>query len=144
MKKIETACDINASVEKVWQVLMDFSAYVDWNPFIPVLEGEARLGAKLIVKIIPVGKKPMVFKPVMTVLKEPELLRWRGKFLLSCLFDGEHSFELTSLSPDKTRLSHYEKFSGLLVPLVLNESLTRATESGFRAMNEALKQRCEA
>ena len=33
-KQLRTHIDIHASPERVWQVLTDFAAYPDWNPFI--------------------------------------------------------------------------------------------------------------
>jgi hypothetical protein len=54
------------------------------------------------------------------------------------LFDGRHSFTLERIDGG-TRLTQEETFTGALVPLI---GLTK-TEEGFRAMNEALRDRAE-
>jgi uncharacterized protein YndB with AHSA1/START domain len=45
--------EIDARPEEVWHVLMDFRSYPEWNPFIVSIEGEARPGARLKVRIAP-------------------------------------------------------------------------------------------
>lgn len=54
---------------------------------------------------------------------------------------GEHVILLEPLGEGRTRLTHAEKFSGLLVgPL---RKILAATEVGFKAMNAALKREAE-
>jgi ribosome-associated toxin RatA of RatAB toxin-antitoxin module len=40
MKSITTAIVMNANREKVWNILSDFPAYPDWNPFITKITGD--------------------------------------------------------------------------------------------------------
>jgi hypothetical protein len=77
---------------------------------------------------------------VITVRPEREL-RWLGQLFISGLFDGEHYFLLEPIGAERTRLTQGENFSGLLVG-VLGGALS-ATESGFKAMNTALKHEAE-
>ena len=44
MRTIETAIDISASAERVWDVLTRFDAYPGWNPFITSITGIPREG----------------------------------------------------------------------------------------------------
>ncbi|MHB8211958.1 MAG: SRPBCC family protein [Acidithiobacillus sp.] len=32
MRQVETEIEIAASPERIWSILMDFSAYPEWNP----------------------------------------------------------------------------------------------------------------
>ncbi len=141
MKKIETEILIEASPQTVWEVLMDFSRYPEWNPFIRSISGSAKEGEMLQVRIVPPGSRGMEFKP--RVLKQDPCFefRWKGKFLIPGLFDGEHYFRLLSVSGHSTRLIHGEVFNGILLPL-LKYSLQK-TEQGFQMMNLALKMRIE-
>ena len=41
MKELKTTIEINASPAKVWEVLLDFEKYPDWNPFIKNIRGNA-------------------------------------------------------------------------------------------------------
>lgn len=44
MKEINTEIEINASAEKVWQLLTDFAAYPHWNPFMRSIKGKPEEG----------------------------------------------------------------------------------------------------
>jgi hypothetical protein len=138
---ISTSIRIEAEPERVWAILMDFPAYPTWNPFIIGIEGEARPGAGLIVKMRPPGSEPQTFKPGVVTVDPPSTLVWRGSLAIPGMFTGEHSFRLTR-EGDSTSFHHAEHFSGLLVP-VLKKMLAR-TEEGFHQMNSALKARAEA
>lgn len=142
MRTIETEITINAPVEKVWQILTDFPAYPDWNPFIRRFDVAPKLGNRFSVTLQPHGSKPMTFKPVCLNLEPNKEFRWLGKLFVSGLFDGEHVFQLEPLPDGKTRLIHKEYFRGILVPLLWN-MLDTKTRYSFNRMNEALKERSE-
>jgi hypothetical protein len=142
MKELHSEIDIQASAERVWQILTDFSSFSQWNPFIRQASGNAILGEKLKVMIQPSGASAMTFRP--TVLKaEPQReLRWLGHLLIPGLFDGEHIFTIESLGPDRVRFTQSEIFNGILV-LLLARSLDAGTQRGFAEMNQALKEKAE-
>lgn len=140
MRRIETAIDIAAPPRAVWDVLVDFAAYPDWNPFIRRLQGEARVGARLEVTVQPPGGKPMTFKPTVLAAEPARELRWLGRVLMPGLFDGEHGFRLEATAGG-CRLHHGETFGGILVPLF--GKMLDDTERGFAALNAALKERVE-
>ncbi len=140
-RRIETTIDVNAPVARVWAVLTDFSRMPSWNPFIKSISGSLAPGTRLSVYIAPPGKSGMRFKPTVLSVRPERELRWLGHLLVSGIFDGEHYFLLEPIGEDRTRLTQGEKFSGLLVGLV--SGTLSATEAGFRAMNEALRQEAE-
>ena len=133
--------EIDALAHRVWETLVDFDAYPDWNPFIRKIGGAARPGGRLSVAIHPPGRRPMTFRPIVLRAQPHRELRWRGRLLLPGLFDGEHVFSIAPLSSTRVRFSQREKFSGLLVPLV-RRRLLDATRRGFEEMNQALERRC--
>jgi hypothetical protein len=143
MKEISTSIDINASAQKVWQILLDFSAYEQWNPFIRSIGGQAIEGSPLQVQIQPPGGQRMAFKAKVLSAQPGREFRWLGHFILPGLFDGEHCFQLEALGENQVRLTHSERFSGLFLPL-LAQSLDTNVRQGFEAMNQALKSRAEA
>ncbi len=136
-KEIKTSIQIEASPETIWQVLTNFKAYPDWNPFITFAEGDFKEGEK--VKITAGG---MDFKPEILTYSESKELKWLGKFLFRGLFDGEHSFEIIDNGDGTCTFIQEEKFRGLLVGLFAKKLDTK-TKSGFEEMNLKLKQRCE-
>lgn len=143
MRSIETSIEIQAPPATVWRVLTDFAGYPAWNPFIPSIEGEARTGARLRVRIAPPGRSPMTFRPTVLAAEPARELRWLGHLLIPGLFDGEHAFRLEARGPAACLLHHSERFSGLLLPL-FGPGMLEATRQGFEAMNAALKRRAEA
>lgn len=140
-RRIDTAIEIDARAERVWEVLIDFASYPAWNPFLKKVEGTAKPGAKLRVYYEPPGKSRMSFRPTIVELVRHRELRWCTSLIMSSLFEGEHIFHLE----DKGRtckLQHTERFSGLLLPL-LGTELFEMTRTGFEAMNAALRSRAE-
>jgi hypothetical protein len=141
-KTLEAVIEMQATPERVWNVLTDFSAYPAWNPFIRRIAGEARAGARLEVFIQPAGGRGMTFRPTVLVAHPGRELRWRGRLLLPGLLDGEHVFEIVPGQDGRTRFVQREMFRGLLVPLFAR-TLERGTLMGFRAMNTELRARVE-
>lgn len=143
MRQYSSEIEINATRERVWQVLTDFPSLPDWNPFIPSMEGELVAQERLKVRIEPPGGMGMSFSP--TVLRaEPGVeLRWIGHVLMPGLFDGEHYFTIEPLDGSRVRFVQGEKFTGLLVPLMGVIGVYKSTEAGFKEMNRALKERAE-
>ena len=139
--EIQTHIDIDASPERVWEVLTDFPTHPSWNPFIREISGEVREGAELRVVLGPRGK-PVTFRPTVVEAEAPRALVWLGTFGGAWLFRGEHRFRLEALPDGGTRFHHGEAFGGLLLPL-LRTSLDTETRAGFEAMNAALKARAE-
>ncbi len=138
---VTTTVDIAASPQAVWEVLTDFAAYPDWNPFMRRIEGTPQVGARLVVHMSPPGGRGMIFKPTVLAANPGRELRWLGELGFGGLFDGEHSFVLTAKADGTTRLTHSERFSGVLVTLF--KALLKNTHAGFDAFNQALKQRVE-
>jgi hypothetical protein len=133
---------IKAKPDRVWTVLTDFTSYPLWNPFIKAVNGIPETGKQIEVSIQPPGEKAMVFSPVVLVYDKAKEFRWIGKLGFSHLFDGEHAFILQENREGNTDFIQMERFRGILVPF-LKGMLDTNTLSGFQAMNEALKKRCE-
>jgi len=142
MKELRTHIEIEATPERVWEILTDFSAYPEWNPFIQAIEGEAVPGAKLEARIEPPGGRAMTFKPTVVEVTSKQELRWLGRLLAPGVFDGEHSLRIEPIDDSHVRFVQAERFTGVLVPL-FGKTLEK-TQRGFTAMNEALKRRAEA
>jgi hypothetical protein len=139
--ELRTEIEIMAPASRVWEALVDFSRYAEWNPFIPEISGELRVGAELRIVVAPPGGNEVRFQPTLLVVEPARELRWRGKLFIKGLFDGEHFMQLIELAPGRTRFIHGENFSGILVKL-LGRALTQ-TARGFVFMNQALKRRVE-
>jgi hypothetical protein len=142
MHHLETQIEIDFPAERVWSLLIDFPSYPRWNPFIRSIAGTAEVGQSLKVFIQPPGARGMRFRPTVLTMQPNRELRWKGKFFLPGLFDGEHYFKLEAKPGGGLIFHQGETFSGMLVPL-FRRSLDGATKQGFVAMNEALKREAE-
>ena len=143
MDKIETEIEIEAPAADVWKHLADFTAYSRWNPFINRIEGELAEGSTISFTATLKGGSPATFRPVLTVVKPGQELRWVGKLGFSWIFQGEHIFILEKIAEKRTRFLHMEKFRGLLNATGLVDGMLLKTRDGFVEMNEALKAVCE-
>jgi hypothetical protein len=141
-KQLRVEVEIEASAARVWDVVTDFSAYDDWNPFMIQASGAPVVGERLSIRMQPQDGRAMTFRPTVLEAIPGKRLRWLGRLLLPKIFDGEHSFSIEPLDEGRVRLIQQEEFRGVLVPL-LARSLDRSTLPAFERMNAALKRRAE-
>ncbi len=142
MREEQTEIVIDASTEKVWDILTDLDAYADWNPFAQRASGEVEEGRRLNIYLKPPNGMGATIKPIIKKAKRGEEFAWVGRFPIPGLFEGEHYFRLEPDNGDGTRLVHGERFRGILVP-VMGGIISKALE-GFVEMNVALKARAES
>jgi hypothetical protein len=140
--QIRTEIDVAAEPDQVWEVLQDLDAYPEWNSFIPEITGSVEEGARLNVRLQPPEGKGMRFRPRVLEVAPGRTLRWLGHLGIPGLFDGEHRFLIEPVGPNRVRFVQEERFSGLLVPLILRFA-GNGTHRGFEVMNAALKSRVE-
>jgi hypothetical protein len=141
LKRIETKITINAQPEHVWDILMNFSEYPEWNPYIVSIRGLQEIGARLRVEMR-IDHKKMSFKLKIVTLERAKAFEWLGALGFKGLFSGKHAFYLETTDNDKTVLTQAEEFRGWLVPF-LWPKIKDGTTEGFEKMNEELKRRAE-
>ena len=141
MRTIRTTIDLDVTPELAWQVLTDFDAHADWNPFMTSIAGTATPGTRLTVDLAPPGGRRMTFRPRVTAAEPSRLLEWLGTLGVPGLFDGRHRFQLEPLPDGRTRLVHSESFRGMLVR-PLWRSMAGPTTTGFERFNTAFAERC--
>jgi hypothetical protein len=141
-KQLQAEVEVQASPERVWEVLTDFAAYPDWNPFIVKASGELVPGARLELHMRLAGRRPMTLRPEVLDADPGRTFRWLGRLLMPGVFDGEHRFTIQPTGPGRVRVIQHEEFRGLLAPLVL-AMIAKPTLESFHRMNDALKARAE-
>jgi hypothetical protein len=82
----------------------------------------------------------MTIEPQLLVVEPAQQLRWKGRLWIPGLFEGEHAFVLTPLDGGRTRVEHWERFGGLLLPIA-KPLIHEATVQSFRALDAALARR---
>jgi hypothetical protein len=141
MKELSTEIEFDATPQEVWDVLVDLPAYAEWNPFMKKIQGEPKTGAKLEVRMEPVGERAMTFRPTVLTAEPGRELKWLGHLLVPGIFDGEHRWLIEETGSGRVRFTQSERFGGILVPLLWKKLRDGGTAKGFRAMNEALARR---
>jgi hypothetical protein len=141
-KEIRTSIKINATHRQVWNTLVQTEKYPEWNPFITSFKGSIKVGEQVVAHIEPPGQKGMTFKPTILEVIENKTFRWLGKLFIKGLFDGEHIFEMIDNGDGTTTFIQREKFTGILVGLIL-KMIGNNTKAGFELMNETLKSKVE-
>ncbi len=142
MKQVFTEIEINATSEKVWQVLTDFESYPEWNPFVRKLAGNVQVGERIKVFLQPPNQKGVTFKARIIKFVPLREFRWYGVLFIPGLLDEEHVFEIHSPEPHRVHFIQREVFKGILAPVILR-SIAKNMRAGFELMNQALKERCE-
>ncbi len=141
--QLRTELIILAPPQRIWDILLDFSRYPEWNPFIVSAEGVAQLGSALKVCLaLPEDGSTHTFRPIITACEPAERLAWRGQLGFPWLFSGYHFFELHAQPDGSTRFVQGEDFSGVLTKF-LGRTFT-LTGRGFVYMNQALQKRSES
>jgi hypothetical protein len=141
MRELQASTEILTSAERVWDVLTDFAAYPDWNPFIRRISGSLEPGARLEVRLEPPGARGATVRPRVLAVQPNRELRWLGRLLVPGLFSGEHLFLIEPVEATRVRFVQRERFGGILVPFT--RKTLAATRTGFEHMNIALKSRAE-
>ncbi len=136
---IATSIDISATRKQVWDALCDFPSYGEWSNFSKV-DGVAEVGARLAMRM-----PGMAFTSFVTAATPEVKLEWAATLLSRRVFEGRHTFVLTSNPDGTTHLANVETFSGALVwpfqGFFRQGKAGRA--NGYDGFNQALKRRVE-
>ena len=137
MRHFATSTTIDASSERVWEILADTSSWSDWNSVVEV-EGEPDEGGRLKIRSELNPKRTYPVK--VTELEPNRRMAWLGGVPLG-LFKGVRSYTLTPEGEGRTSFEMREEFSGPLLPLIwrtmpdMNDSF-RQFASGLMARAE--------
>jgi hypothetical protein len=116
VRLMETKIEADATPEEVWDVLMDFPSYQDWNPMVVAISGDPAPGSRVAVTIAMKGGR-MRFTPTVVEYEPGRRFAWQGNVWVRGLFDGLHRFEVEP-SPSGAKFFHSEEFRGILPPLL--------------------------
>ena len=142
MRELRSEIEINAPLTKVWDILMDFDHWKDWNPIVNQARGMAAIGSKLSMTMRgKEGEDANQYMPIITQFVPPKFFRWRANMMAGFLFTNDKIFKLEERGAG-TRLIHIEAFSGMLVPLFWSK-LNKGVLPMLNSMNEALKKNVE-
>jgi hypothetical protein len=137
MKKFRTEILIEAPIDHVWRLLMDFQNYWHWNTHLPYWEGKARAGNNLYITSF-LNEKPVRFAAQITEIEENHRFAFTEIVAAPSLFKADHTIELQVVSPTSCRVVQEESLQGLLMRIVWKKWLHKALRC-YGQMNRDLK-----
>ncbi|EOD04115.1 hypothetical protein EMIHUDRAFT_225166 [Emiliania huxleyi CCMP1516] len=145
VRTIRTEIIIDASIGSVWKVVSDLRTWGEWNAwtkFEDVDENPAGTDARLLASFDGDGTWKEYACQILAVDHDRHFLNWAGG--VPCgLFHGNHWIILTPESETRTRMEHYEDFTGLLPALNLGMPFAKVARN-YVYINEAVKRVVEA
>jgi len=131
---------LQVPVKKVWEAIVSFENYKNWNSQLSYLGGRVSKNEILHLKLSVQGAQSYEFKPKVSHFIPFEKFAWLARTAnIPRLFDGEHFFELTSMGENQTRVVNREKYSGVLSLFMKQLPMMKLAPEGFEKMNEQLK-----
>ena len=140
--RIEDRIGIQAPAEVIWDIVADLERWSEWNPTYPQASGILRIGETLSATLVLPGHPPQEIKPKVLDWVPNEQLHWRLTLLGGAIRTTRY-IEIEQVSDVGCIVDNGELFAGLLGPS-RGKRMGRTVQRGFKAMNEALKDRAEA
>ncbi len=139
---VRAEIEIEAPIDRVWQILLDFDRYGDWNPFTPRVATTLRIGDRVDLDVRLFGQR-LLHRVEWVTRNEPYTLGWEMRASSPRLLHAERLQVLTPRGRDRTHYRSEDVFHGLLRPVVLG-LFGRAVERGFGDCARGLKAAAEA
>lgn len=139
-REVSASAEIDAPVDRVWAVLVDFARYPTWNPMTPRVEARLEVGAPAHLWVdMPRRSRRRVTEWINRV--EPgRTLCWGMHMGPRWLLCANRWQQLEALPQQRTRYTTVDRLSGLLAPLVMllyGEPMRR----GFQSVADGLATR---
>lgn len=132
--------EMAAPVEVVWEVLIDFERYPDWNVFTPRVETSLRVGSPVRLQVDMPGRSRRTRTEWINLVEPHRTICWGLHIGHPGLLCANRWQELHELEDGRTRYVTTEGFSGLLAPLVM-ALYAQAMRQGFQSVADGLKER---
>ena len=142
MAVFRTTFPVAASAAVVWRVLVDFKRWPEWNPSVPAISGDARVGSTLSLTLAMPRRPSAKVKAQITELDPERRFSWHGNIGVDRFFAGTREFEIDSQPDGTVQVTHIETVTGLFYP-VFRAIMGRAIQEHHDNLNTALKDRAE-
>ena len=133
--------EIEAPIERVWDILVDVGRYGEWNPFTTRVKTDFEIGSPVDLYVT---LRPLKLKQPERVeaVDRPHLLAWGTKMGAGILLSARREQRLERLDERRCRYLTTGALTGLLTPLVML-LFGRLVRRGFNDMAWALKRHAE-
>jgi len=136
---VHTEIVIDAPPERVWEVFSDYARYPEWNPYIPSMRGEWKVGGKIGILVRSLTGKESKYQPTIYEVIPNRSLVWGMDGSYPGEVKARHSFTIVP-EGSGSRFIHAEAIGGWKVRGV---DMTKMAPE-YNNFNEALKKRVES
>lgn len=133
--------EIEAPIERVWEILVDVDRYGEWNPFTNRVETDFEIGSPVDLYVA-LGPFKLKQPERIEAVEPPHLLVWSTKVGHRVLVSARREQRLEALGETRCRYLTTDAFNGLLTPLVIL-LFGRLVRRGFNDMAWSLKKFAE-
>jgi len=138
-RQVEASVEIDAPRDVVWEALVDFGAYPHWNPFTRTVETRLEVGAPVRLGVDMPGRSRSERVEWVNLVEPGHTICWGMQIGHPALLVANRWQELHDLGGGRTQYHTVDRFSGLLVPLVM-ALYGEPTRRGFESVALGLKQ----
>lgn len=133
---------IDAPIELVWSVLVDFANYGAWNEFCPSCEAQLELGSPVRMQVdLGMGLQEQV--EYLCQLEPPHTIAWGMENKPDDPIHAVRTQYLKALDDNRCSYISVDEFGGpAMAPMI--ETMGAAVEEGFNRCGYGLKKYCEA
>ena len=142
MTVMRTTFPVAASAATVWGILVDFERWSEWNPSVPAISGDARVGSTLSLTLAMPRRPSAKVKAKITELDPERRFSWHGNIGVDRFFAGTREFAIDPQPDGTVQVTHVETVTGLFYP-VFRAIMGRAIQEHHDNLNTALKDRAE-
>lgn len=138
------ACEtitIDAPAEVVWNVLVDFERYGEWNEFCPEIDGKLELGAPLTMKV-DLGHGLQEQVEYITCIEAPHKIVWSMRNEPDDPIHANRTQQIEPIDETRCRYASIDEFAGPAVPAMM-KAMAEPVERGFEACAQGLKREAE-
>ena len=135
--------EIDAPIELVWAVLVDFNNYDKWNTFCPQLRNAALEVGAAVEMMVDLGHGPQQQVEYITLIEPGRAIAWGMENKPGDPIHAVRTQYLTPLGPLRCSYISIDEFSGEAAAAML-ELMGKAVENGFNRCAYDLKKVTEA
>jgi hypothetical protein len=142
-REVSGASQIEAPIENVWKALVDFDQYPEWNTFTPIAETDLQIGSPIKLKVVMPLRSDSTRIEWINLVEPGQTICWGMHMGHPWLLCANRWQMLRTLDDGLTEYLTIDKFSGLLVPMVM-ALYGEPMRLGFQSVADNLKKWVEA
>jgi len=141
--KVATEIMIRAPPEKIWQAIIDFPAYPEWNRFLKAVRGQAAPDAQVEVDLQYYGKTMEKKTGIVTGFVAPKYFSWVWNHALGSWFlSSEHVLRLKDKEDGRSIFFQEIYLTGLGLKF-RRRDMEHMAKLSMGKLNDDLKERIE-